>query len=340
MDWTGGYSAGWDVFTVDQETWADSGIVPNVMSVGISRDGTDSVPLLETGTMETDSAGPFDWSWCRIYMVASQNGSEREAMATLLFERGSTHTEAQSPTCSLTGYSVLKPAADRKLARGMFAAAGIDGAAYAARLLRECTPAPVIVEGSFTLVDDLVFDLGASYLDAAWQLVNAAGWCMQIDGYGRVYIRQKPDEPELELDRAHASLLIPGVDMTLDISDVPNRYIAVEDRQTAVAENDDPARIASHASRGRWVDFVDASPVRVDGEPLQRYAERKLSEKSIVLRSFKYSREYWPGVVPFSVVRGTLPDHGIEGTLRVLKQRLSCGEGVTIDEESAEEVLA
>jgi len=338
MDWTGGYSAGWDVYSVDPETWDDSSLLDGMMSVDISRDGTDDVPLLETGTMHADSASPFEWSWCRIYMRAEQDGAEMVPMATLLFERGSVHTDHRSSTCELRGKSVLQPAADRKLDRGMFASAGIDGAAYAARLLKECTPAPIHVEGSFTLVDDYVFDLGASYLEAAWKLIKAADWCMQIDGRGEIWIRPKPTEPALELDRAHASLLIPGVDMTLDLSGVPNRYIAVEDRDKAIAVNEDSDLMASYPRRGRWVDVVDASPVRVDGEPLQRYAERKLAEASTVLRTYSYTREFWPDVMPFSLVNGTLPADGLEGSLRVLSQKLTCGEGVTVKEDAAEEV--
>ena len=337
-DWMGGYSTGWDVYTVDQGTWADSGKVDGIMSVSIAKDATDDTPLLETGTMQCDGEAPFEWSWCRIYMKAEQESAERIPMATLLFERGKVSTSHRSPVCELRGRSVLQPAADMKLSRGLYAASGIDGAAYAGRLLQACTPAPVVVEGSFTLVDDLVFDLGASYLNAVWQLINAANWCIQIGGDGTIYIREKPSEPALELDRAHAGLLIPGVDMTLDLTDVPNRYIAVDNGKTAIAENDDPSLPASYARRGRWVEEVDSSPTRIDGETLDGYAQRRLTELSTVVREYSYTREWWPDVMPYSLVRATLSEHGIQGELRVVKQDLSCGKGVTVSETSWQEV--
>lgn len=338
MEWRDGYSTEWCVFAVNADTWDDERRIDGIMEVSISRDGTDDVPLLETGTMKADSADPFDWSWCRICMRADQDGFERVPMATLLFEQGSTHTQFQAPTCELRGRSVLQPAADMRLAHGYYAPSGCDGAEFAANLLRECTPAPVNVEGSFSLVDDVVFDLGSTYLAAAWSVLQAADWCMQIDGDGTINIREKPKEPSLELDKAHAGLLIPGIDRTLDLTDIPNRYIAIQDGKSAIATNEDPNLLASYQRRGRWVDEVDTAPVPVDGEDLLAYAQRKLAEKSTVLREFSYIREYWPGVVPYSLVRATLPGHGIEGELRVMSQTLECGKGVKVSEKAGQEV--
>lgn len=338
MDWTRGYSTEWEVTRVDPDTWADSGTVEGVMSVSVARDGTDSVPLLESGTMELDGESPFEWSWCRVWATVAQGAPERFAVATLLFERGSERVDHGRPKSKLSGKSVLQPAADEKMPVGGFAPAGGDGAAFAASLLSGCIPAPVEVEGSFTLTDDVVFDVGATVLSAAWAVLNAAGWCMQIEGDGTVGIRAKPTEPSLELDRAHAGLLLPGVDRTLDLSGVPNRYFAVRGSQTEVAVNDDPDLLASRPKRGRWVDVVDTSPTLVDGEPLLSYARRKLAEASTVTREFSYEREYWPGVHPFSLVRASLPAHGVEGDLRVLSQTLECGKGVKVSEKAGQEV--
>ena len=45
-----------------------------------------------------------------------------------------------------------------------------------------------------------------------------------------------------------------------------------------------------------------------------------------------YKREYSPGVVPFSVVRGALPEWGLDGDYRVKTQRLTCGRGILVEE--------
>lgn len=338
-DYLGGYSAEWEVREVVPETWGDGDPLDGVVSVSIDRSCSDSVPLLETGTMTLD-ADSFGAKWCRVYMRVDQGGSERVPMATLLFERTSAHTEKRARQITASGRSVLQPAADVKMAYGAFAPAGVDGAAYVGRLLSSCTPAPVTVEGSFTLVDDYVFDVGSSNLEAAWKLLDAAGWCIQLDGEGGIYVRPLPEEPALDLSMANAGLLIPGVDDDYSIADVPNRYIVVDDDRRAEAVNDDPDSEAGYPRRGRWVDEVDTSPALVDGESLEMYAARKLREASTVTRTYSYDREFWPGVVPFSVVRASLPAHGVEGELRVATQRLECGKGVRVSETAAEEVLA
>ncbi len=338
-DWLGGYSAEWSVYRVNPETWDDSGVVDGIVSVDVSRDGTDDVPLIETGTMQVDGEGLEDGSWCRVYMVASQDAPEKIAMATLLFERQSSRVEKGVKSVSARGRSVLQPVADRKIARGAFVPAGANGADYVARLLRECTPAPVSVVGSFSVVDDLVFDIGASYLDAVWQVLNAAGWCVMISGRGEITVCAKPTDPALELDRAHAGLLIPGVGNDFNIIDIPNRYYAVMDDETAVATNEREGSKPSYVERGRWVDKVDNSPTLIDGESLEHYAMRKLTEESTVLQKYDYAREFWPDVTVFSMVRATIANNGVEGDLRVLTQTLKCGSGVTVTETAGMEVV-
>ena len=335
-DWLGSYGTEWSVFKVNPATWADESRLDGVISVSVSRDCTDDVPLLETGTMEVD-ADSFEDGWYRIYMTADQGAKEKVAMATLLFERSSAKFDKGSRTVSAQGRSVLQPAADVKLAWDSYAAAGTDGASHAGALVAACSPAPVEVGGTFTLVDDVVFDLGSSYLEAAWMLLRAGGWCMQIQGDGTVRVRPLPTEPTLELDQAHAGLLIPGVDDDYSVVDVPNRYYVVDEGNTAVAENLDGD--AGFNARGRWVDEVDESPVLVNGESLEMYAARKLSEACTITRKYSYEREFWPDVTVNDIVKASLSGNGIEGDLRVLSQSLDCGAGVKVSETAGMEVL-
>ena len=105
-NWMDGYTATWDVYTVDPDTWDDSGSVNGIYEVSVSKDCTDDVPLLETGSMTAD-IDEFEWSWCRLYMKAEQSGIERHPMATLLFERTSSRFEHGLKTMKMTGRSVL-----------------------------------------------------------------------------------------------------------------------------------------------------------------------------------------------------------------------------------------
>ena len=338
-DWMGGYSSIWEVRRVNKDTWQDDDILGNVRTVSVERSCEGDAPTLESGSMTIDSPdGAFDGTWYRVSMIAEQAGKERVPMATLLFERASAHTEKNTVELECNGRSVLQPAADVKMPTGSYAPAGIDGASFAANLISQCTPAPVTVEGSFTLSDDYVFDPGCSNLEAAWKVLNAANWCIQIQGDGTIIVRAKPTEPSLELSKAHAGLLIPGVDDDFDISEIPNRYYAVNDDEVAVATNEDASSEVSYQSRGRWVDEVDTSPALVDGESLEMYAIRKLAEASTITRKFSYEREWWPDVYPFSVVSASLANEGIEGKPRVISQSVECGRGAKVSETSGMEV--
>ena len=339
-DWLGGYSSTWEVRKVNPDTWEDGDILQGVRTVSVEKSSEGDAPTMESGSMTLDGDGTFDGTWYRVSMIASQEGKERVPIATLLFERASSHTEKQTVELECNGRSVLQPAADVKLPTGSYAPAGVDGAMFAAEAITQCTPAPVVVEGSFTLVDDLVFDVGCSVLEAAWQVLNAANWCIQIRGDGTITVKAKPTEPSLELSKANAGLLIPGVDDDYNISEIPNRYYAVDDDKVAMAANEDASSAVSYPSRGRWVDEVDTSPSLIDGESLDMYAQRKLIEASTVLRKFSYGREWWPDVYPFGIVRASLAREGVQGDLRVISQSIECARGAKVSETAGMEVIA
>ena len=218
----------------------------------------------------------------------------------------------------------------------------MDGAAWAAEVLRGSVNAPVsLAEGAgFTLDHHVVLDPGTSALEAAWLVLRAGGHVIRIDGRGRVTVAPRPTEPSLALDRAGARLLHPGVRRDLDLSGVPNRYVAVDGSEVAEAVNDDLASRTSTVSRGWRSDIVATSPVRVDGETLAAYAARRLEEESTVPDSREYSREFWPGVAPFDVVLGSVASVGLDGRMRVERQSLSCGTGIVVEECASREVSA
>lgn len=333
MDWAAGYTSTIRVMRVNPETWEDSGELPGVTSASITRDSTSE--LVESCTVEADGVPGAELGngWHRIEMIARQGGEiEMHPIGTFLLSRGSGDVDRGADRLSIDGESVLKPAADRLMLAGSYAPKGADGAAWAAGILGQCTPAPVVADGSFTLDAHVVFGTGTSCLKAALAVLGAAGWTVSIDGDGTVHVRKPPEEPALDLDWAHAGHLQPGIRHAVVGSGIPNRYYAVEGRNAAVAVNDDPESPTGVLSQGRYVDVYDGSPKRVDGETLQAYAERRLSELSIIETEYSYSRELWPGVVPGSMVRASMPQLGFEGDLRVVKQSVACDKGVSINE--------
>ena len=338
MDWSQSYSVEWRLARVDKDTWADTGEVGSVKSVSIERDASDDVPLLESATIEVDVPLGSEWQggWHRIEGLFSQGGERvRIPMGTFLVEATSDHVDFGTASATLDGWSVLKPAADVYMALGDYVPKGTEGASYAASLLRSCTPAPVEVTGSFTLDDHIVYGKDSSVLKVVWDLLDAGGFCIRIAGDGTIGISEKPRGSHVS--RAE-SVVFPGIDRELDISDVPNVYRAYSDTTWAEAVNDSPSSDTSTVARGRRVEMVDTSPTRVNGESLEAYCKRRLEEESTLFRSFTYTRELDPDARPFDMGSDYLPQLGMEGELRIVSQSIECGNGVKVTQKASIEI--
>ena len=333
MDFAKSYSATWRVFRVNRDTWADAEQLLNVDSASITRTADGS--LLESGSLEV--TGDFEPDYYRIVMTAEQSGEVRRIdVGTLLFDVTGGKVNYGTTVHDMDGFSVLYPASVTTILTGEYAPAGCDGAEYAAQLLASAINAPVQVEGRFTLNEHIVHEIGTSVLDAAWGVLEAGNFIIQIDGRGVVHIRPKPTTPSLILDSSNMKLLTNGVDFTTDISQIPNRYIVIEDNIRTIAVNNDPDSPVSTVSRGYCVDEVDESPKPVNGETMSAYAERRLEELSYMQDERSYTREYSPDVYLYSIVRATID--GLQGNLRVLSQTVTCNYGVTVAEKAAREV--
>lgn len=337
MDWGESYTAHWRLVSVDPDTWADSRTVHNVGAAKITRTADGS--LLEAGSVEV-VAEDFTPGYYRLVCTAvgTSGASERVEVCTLLLEGASRTYNHNVSIITANGRSVLYPASVRNLIAGEYAPANVDGARYAANLLAECLDAPIEIEASFTLNSNVVFPFGTSVLDAVWMVLNAGNCVIQLDGGGIVHIRAMPSLPSLELNNANARLIVPGIKAEYDLTDVPNQYVAVDEFSTSTATNNNPSSPTSTVSRGYVQMFLDESPTPVNGETLERYAQRRLMEESTVRDSRTYSREYVPGVLPYDLVRGSLSSVGLEGDLRVLNQSLSCDGGILVSEKAAKEV--
>lgn len=337
INWANSYSTFWRLVSVDPDTWADSRTLENVGSAKVTR--TADGNLLEAGSIEV-VADDFAPGYYRLMCTAvdTNGASELVNVCTLLLEGASRTYNQGAQVITANGKSVLYPASVRYLIGGEYAPANVNGALYAATLLRECIYAPIEVETGYTLNNNVVFPFGSSVLDAAWMVLNAGNCVMQIDGGGVVHIRSMPTLPSLELSNANARLLVPGIKAEYDLSDVPNQYVAVDEFSTATATNSNPDSPTSIPNRGYVQMFLDESPVPVDGETLERYAQRRLVEESTVRDSRTYSREYQPGILPYDIVRGSISSVGLNGDMRVINQSLNCDGGILVSEKAASEV--
>lgn len=333
MDWSQSYTATLRVFRVNRATWADAEQIENVDSIEVSR--TTGGALIESGGM--DITGDFTADYYRIVLTAVQDDDvERVDIATMLFDTNSGEVNRGTTTQSAEGFSVLYPASKTTVLAGEYAPAGVDGAEYAAGLLRGAINAPVKVEGNFTLNDNIVHEIGSSVLESVWSVLNAGEFCIQIDGRGVVHILPIPTEPSLTIDTTNAKLLTPGIKYDKDMSEIPNRYIVLADGMKTIAVNDDPNSPVSAVTRGYFVDEVDESPTPVNGETVAEYATRMLKNKSVIKDSRSYTREYAPNVNAYSVIRASID--GLEGDLRVQSQSIKCEHGIVIEEQANREV--
>lgn len=343
IDWQGGYHATYRVYEVDEGTWADGAIVDGVTGIDITRESDGDSPLMESGSMSVDLPVDegFRERYLRVAMVARQGGSvERVDVATMLFASTSDEVDRGFADTELTGVSVLYPASREDVEAGSYAPMGANGPEFVGSMLRGAIAAPVVVDGSFTLDEHVVFDQGAKVLDAAWMVLRAGNFVLMIDGDGTVHVTPMPEQPALSLDSVGISLLLPSIGRELDYTEVPNRFRAMDGSQYAEAVNDDPTSPTSTVTRG-YVhdgDGIETSPIRVNGETLQAYCNRMLEERSTVHDTRTYRREWWPGVTPFSVVEGSVPSVGMDGTLRVEKQSLELGKGIVVSETAYREV--
>lgn len=338
IDYAGGYTASWRLVAVDGPTWLASGALDGVLggSATVSRDCSDSVPLLESAevTLDMEPGAAFGGGWHRLEMLAAQGGmTERHMLGVFLFEAGDAEWSRGRRTFAATGRSVLYPCSEAKLLDGAYAPKGGDGAAYAAALLASSTPAPVVVHGSFELSDHIVHGFGDSHLKGAWDVLDAGGWCIRIDGGGTIHVQPLPADPAMDISPSDLGSLGQAVKVTQPERPA-NVYIAVDGADVAVAEDADAIR-----ADGRRIEKVDTGPVRVNGETLAAYARRKLAEGRVVQRKCSWTRGFSGDVRPFDIVRARLASRGLDGDMRIVSQKLTCAQGVSVDETAVMEVM-
>jgi hypothetical protein len=330
------------VYEVDRVTWADKRLMGNFNNASVSK---TAGRMVESANMTMDRllGESFEEGYYRIVVKVTQDGStERHDIATLYCTSVSGTVDHGVDEVTINGLSVLYPANGCVMDFGSYAPQGSDGAMFVKNVLSEVLHAPIEVHGSFQIADNHVFDLGAKRLDCAWDVLEAAGWCIQIDERGVVHIRELPSDPVNSTTGFDNATIASGVPYGLDWSQVPNRYIAFDGATLGVCVNDDPRSVVSTKSRGFVMDFdggVDTNPVLVGGETLDMYCRRMLKSLSSVTHEVTKEREYSDGVYPYSVVRMVVQPTGETMDMRVTRREIRCGEDLTVTETYAGEVL-
>lgn len=334
MEWNSGFSALYELKTVDPVSWMDSGSL-QFTGGSVRRSNSE---LIESADLTMTNR--VRECWVRVYLKAKQTGSSaREAIFTGL---------AMTPQADLDGfresyktqcYSVLKPAQDTLTPRGYYVPAGAPGAQLAAELL-SVGPAPVTYEENGpTLVDAIVTEDRDTNLSVAQRLVDAIGWRIRINGRGEIHICPRATEASVKYNPFDRDAIEPKITDTDDWYKCPNCIRVVSGDKYVEMKDEDPdsmlsiaARQAARGGTGEIWKQETASSLG-DGESLAEYALRKLQEAQAHAREVKYYRRFHPDLTVGDIVSLHYPKQGIDGNFRIVNQTLTLGYAVRTDEK-------
>ena len=343
MDIRGGYTASLRVVPISVKTWEGTGTLTGVKTFKVVSKVTDQIPKIQSASMSIvlPEGERFEGGWHRAEALLQDGigNSELVYLGTILFEATSGVNDYGVETVTVKGQSVLKPAEDTHMKRGSYIPKGTNGADWVLDILSRSTPAPVILDdpAGFTIDRYYVFDGGTSVLKAVWNMLDAAGWVLQIYGDGTIHILKKPREWKVEYGRENLRYIKPAISYDKDYSEVPNYYYARLGTQSAEVTNDDKDSPVSVLNRTYVKDVVDLDPVPIDGETMDHYVGRKLEVASTVLETYDIEREWMGDIYPFDNVYWNIPAVHT-GPMRVLEQTVTFDQGLVFEEKCGEEV--
>lgn len=334
MNWNSGYSALYELKTVDPVSWMDSGSL-EFKSGSVRRKDSDLIESADLKMTERVREG-----WIRVYLKAWQSGSGvRVPVFTGL---------AMTPQRDLDGvreeyptecYSVLKPAADILTQRGYYVPAGAPAAQLAASLL-SVGPAPVEYdEGSPDLLEPIVTEDSDTNLVVAWRILSAVGWRIRIEGDGRIRICPAAKTSSARYDAFDYDAIEPKVTDSDDWYDCPNCLRVISGDKYVEVKDEEPDSMLSIAARkacrgGSGEIWKQESADSIgSGESLAEYGFRKLRELQSHAREVKYYRRYNPDLTIGDIVTLHYPGQGIDGDFRIWSQTLTLGHAIRTDEK-------
>lgn len=330
MNWEKGYSASYYMTIVDPQTWRD---IERVEMIGGSiKRGLET--LRESATIDCQ---PFDISierWVRIYMDTEQAGdSAHTALFTGLATQPENNSNGAIKRGALDCYSVLKPADEVYLMRGWYAPAGANGGAILQSLLA-VTPAPVVIaENAPALSQNIIAEKKETNMTMVEKILTAMNWQMRIDGDGTINAGPVSADPVAVFSPTDNDCLEKEVSVKADWYDCPNVFMAADGDITAIARDDDRNSPLSTISRGREVWAADYNAKLADNESIGQYAQRMLMALQKVAQKGKYTRRFFPGILPGDVVGLNYPDQGLNGNYTVQSQSINLAFAARTSEE-------
>ena len=330
MQWERGYTASYYANVVDEATWKETDRF-ELTGGSIER---DSEGLMQSADIDcVDYQGEAE-RWIRLYLDPTQAGVDAHypLFTGLATSPGDTY-DGSYKTNTVKCFSVLKPCEDVMLQRGWYAPAGVAGGVLIAQLL-SVTPAPIIVEESSPeITRSIIADEDETNLSMIEKILLAIDWRIMIDGYGRIHVGPKPEEPVLLLDPRDNDLIENNIEVEFDWFEAPNVFRAIYNELTAIARDDDPNSPLSTVNRGREIWAQDASVELADNETIAECAQRLLKEAQNVEKTATYDRRYLPDIYPGDLVRMRYPEQDLDGIYRIVSQSIELGYAAKTSEK-------
>ena len=336
INWATGYSAQYYAAIVDPATWRDVGTI-RITGGTIKRESTGERESAEV--MCVNYRVPVE-QWVRIYLDARQaDGSAAHVpLFTGLATTPGDDVQGTWALNTLECYSVLKPASDVYLQTGAYVGIGSNSGEVITELL-SVGAAPVVVHDTAPrLTESIVAESGETNLSMVDRILTAIGWRLRIDGDGTINIMPMPTETVVTFDPLSNDMIEPKIKITEDWSVCPNVYMAVCDKSTGIARDDDPDSPLSTVSRGREIWAKETGVTLTGGESIAEYAARRLVEAQRVQQGASYDRRYHPDVRPGDLIRMQYPAQRLTGAYRVDSQSVALGYAAKTSEQIYKEL--
>jgi hypothetical protein len=272
IDWTRSMQQTFEYFTVDPRTWYDIERLDQITESSQTLDLTSEM----RGNASISTTEPLGECYIRTYMRAKQDGVEhRICLGTFLYMTSSDSFDGKNHKYQMTGYTPLVELREALPPLGYFIygrAKKGDNAPYITdeikKAILENTRCDLEMNVTIPkpLLNNYVAGTDANWLSVVNDLLSAANdakYMLTVDEWGSVQLKNSPTlndmQPKFVYDDSNSSILLPDVDTTDDLFNIPNQVelIFTGSKEYSayrfVATNDDEASPVSTVNRGRAI---------------------------------------------------------------------------------------
>jgi len=369
VDWTKGMAQTFEYFTVDPRTWYDVEQITTIITCSITHDSTSDM----RGNASLTTSEPLKENYIRVYMRVRQNGiNQRFCLGTYLFMVSSDSFNGKRHNYTYTGYTPLIELREKLVPIGYYVV-GLLG--EKPDMLPPRTAPMVTDEISQVikqysrlklenrvriekpLLNNFVAGTSDNWLTVMNNLLTASTlqqYELTVNNWGTICIKEAItvyDEKHVwEYDDGNSSILLPDLDLTDDMTDIPNVIEVIYTGNGTkdigyvrkVVKNEDTRSIVSIPSRGReiWKRYSISNIAMPLGEvtrekieeQVEAQAKRLLEAASTIRKTIQYSHGF-NGVEVGDTVLFNYERAGFTGIkAKVTSQRIQCKAGCQVDE--------